>query len=176
MSFFEEIPEPELEAREIHPRHAWQGPPAHMVGATVPIDLVLAGNGEVAVVLDRVRAYPTGVLIDITTLRRAVTDAEDALFGMRQRRSFRFGVELPDGFKIGDGAPGDTRRAMLNAQGGGGSELRYTTEYWLWPLPGEGTMRVACEWRELDLAESVHEVDTAPIRAAAARAVELWPP
>jgi hypothetical protein len=37
-------------------------------------------------------------------------------------------------------------------------------------------MRVACEWRELDLAESVHEVDTAPIRAAAARAVELWPP
>ena len=45
--------------------------------------------------------------------------------------------------------------------------------FWLWPLPAEGPLRFACEWPDEDIEETIAELD-APIRGAAARAVELW--
>jgi hypothetical protein len=179
MSFFDEFPEPEFEVGARRRQPEWAGPPDNVLAATVPLDLVLANTGELAVVLGRVRAYPTGVLFDVTILRRTLGDNEERPFGIRFHRggpgSFRLGVELPDGLRLGAHVGGDPERARLSPQGGGGSDLRYTTEYWLWPLPGEGTMHVACEWRDEGLDEAVRELDTVPILEAAGRAVELWP-
>jgi hypothetical protein len=99
MSFFEEIPGPELEIRETNRQPEWAAPPENVVGAT----------------------------FDVTVLRRTLED-EDRPFGMRFHRSFRFGLELPDGFKLGADVGGDLDRAMLSPQFGAGSDLRYTTE------------------------------------------------
>jgi hypothetical protein len=178
MSFFDEIPEPEFEVRQIHRRPEWAGPPENMVGVTVPVDVVLANSGDLAVVLAGVTAFPSGVLLSIEVLRRVLADEEHEPFGMRMHHSrpggFRIGVELPDGHRLGI-ERGDTGKAMLSPQGGGGGGYSYGMDYWLWPLPGEGTLRFACEWPDQGLAETVHDLDTAPIREAAARAVELWP-
>jgi hypothetical protein len=180
MSFFEEIPGPEIRVEmRPHRQPEWAGPPENMVGTTVPFDLVLANTGDLAVVLGGMTAYPTGVLFDIEILRRTY-DAEEAdpFFGgfhFDKPGSFRIGVELPDGHRLGVGRGGDTSRAVLSPQGGGGGGLSYAMDFWLWPLPGEGALRLACEWPDQGLAETIHDLDTAPIREAAARAVELWP-
>jgi hypothetical protein len=140
MSFFEEIPKPEIEVEARHRQPVWAGPPENMVGTTVPVDRTLANTGDLAVVLGGMTAYPTGVLFDVEILRRTFEGEEDDPFSS-----------------------------------GGGGGLSYAMDFWLWPLPGEGTLRLACEWPDQGLPETVHDLDTAPIRAAAARAVELWP-
>ena len=56
-----------------------------------------------------------------------------------------------------------------------GGGLTWNESYWLWPLPPPGTLLVACEWTDEGIEEAVIELDTAPIREAAARAIELWP-
>jgi hypothetical protein len=180
MGFFDEMPQPEIGARMVHSRPPdWAEPPENMVGATVAVDLILANTGDLAVVLGGLTAYPTGVLLEIEILRRTFEGEEDDPFIRRFHHArpggFRIGVELPDGHRVGADRGGDTSRAMLSPQGGGGGGLSYGMDFWLWPLPGEGTLRVACEWPDEGLAEAVHALDTAPIRAAAARAVELWP-
>jgi hypothetical protein len=180
MSFFEEIPKPEFQVEmRPHRQPEWAGPPENMVGSTVPVDLVLANTGDVAVVLGGMTAYPTGVLFEIEILRRTFEGEEADPFAMRFHHTrpggFRIGVELPGGHRLGADRGGDTSTAMLSPQGGGGGGLSYRMDFWLWPLPGEGTLRVACEWPDQGLGETVCDLDTAPIRAAAARAVELWP-
>jgi hypothetical protein len=53
--------------------------------------------------------------------------------------------------------------------GSGGWARRWEQQGWLWPLPPEGPVTFTSSWGE-DVV-----VDAAPLRAAAARAVELWP-
>jgi hypothetical protein len=179
VSFFDEIPEPDFHVEKIHRRPDWAGPPENMVGSTVPVDLILANTGDLAVVLGRMSAYPTGVRFEIEILRRTFDREESDPFAMHFHHArpggFRIGVELPGGHRLGADRGGDTSRAMLTPQGGGGGGLSYGMDFWLWPLPGEGTLRIACGWPDQGLAETVHELDTAAIRAAAARAIELWP-
>ncbi|MCM3920688.1 hypothetical protein ND748_03220 [Frankia sp. AiPs1] len=47
--------------------------------------------------------------------------------------------------------------------------------YWLWPLPPEGPLTFVAEFLARGLPESRVSVDGAAIRAAADRAVDLWP-
>jgi hypothetical protein len=49
-------------------------------------------------------------------------------------------------------------------------------DYWLWPLPPAGRLRVACQWLEQGIEMSTHDLDTDPFREAAARAQPIWPP
>jgi hypothetical protein len=179
MGFFDEIPRPEIVAGMVHARQPdWAGPPENAVGATVPIDLILANTGDLAVVLGAMTAYPTGVLFEIEILRRTFEGEDDDPFSMRFHHArpggFRIGVELPDGRRLSAERGGDTGSAMLTPQGGGGGGLSYGMDFWLWPLPEDGTLGFACEWPEQGLEAAVETIDTAPIRAAAARAVELW--
>jgi hypothetical protein len=46
--------------------------------------------------------------------------------------------------------------------------------FWLWPLPGPGLLRIACEWPVAGIALREVPVETAPIREAAAKVVQLW--
>jgi hypothetical protein len=180
MSFFEEMPEPEFRVEMSRRRQPdWAGPPENVAGATVPVDLILAHTGDIAVVLGAMTAYPTGVLFDVEVLRRTFEGEDDDPFSMRfhrpRRGGFRLGVELPGGHRLTPYEGGRTDRAMLTERGGGGGGLSYATEFWLWPLPDEGTLRFACEWPDQGVEETVVGVDAGPIRAAAALAVELWP-
>jgi hypothetical protein len=62
----------------------------------------------------------------------------------------------------------------LVGRGGSGGGLSYELGYWLWPLPPAGPVRFACEWPDEGIKETTAALD-APIRDAAARAIELWP-
>ena len=175
MSFFEQPPPP---APEEPPQRQpeWSAPPENFVGATVPFDLVLANTGDVAVTVGGMTAYPTGVAFEVRVLRRE-PGSEDVFFRMHHPGpgGLRLGVELADGSRAiadrGAGEPG--RGPTLTARGGGGG-LSYQLGFWLWPLPPAGPLRFACTWPDEGIDETTAELD-APIREAAARAVELWP-
>jgi hypothetical protein len=183
MGFFDDIPPPDaaIEVERARPPE-WIAPPENVVGVTVPVDRVLANTGDLALALRSMTAYPTGVTFEIAMLRREPPEDGDGddlfrMFHMPREDGLRFGVELPDGRRLAAGrtaaAAGDAPR--LTPRGGGGGGLSYHQEFWLWPLPGDGVLRFACQWPALGIEETVHDLDAAPIRAAAARAVELWP-
>jgi hypothetical protein len=48
-------------------------------------------------------------------------------------------------------------------------------DYWVWPLPEPGTIRVSCEWPLVDIALSTVEIDGAALVDAATRVLPLWP-
>lgn len=65
---------------------------------------------------------------------------------------------------------------VLHGGGGGGGGRSVNRDYWLWPLPPVGRLRVVCQWPDQDIAVNVQDIDAEPILAAARRAVPLWPP
>jgi hypothetical protein len=176
MSFFDEIPPSHPE--EGAPRQPeWAAPPENVVGATVPFDLVLASTGTVAVVVGGMTAYPTGLAFEVRILRREPAP-DDLFFRLHHPRpgGFRFGVELPDGSRaFADQGPAEPGRGpTLSQRGGHGGGLSFELGMWLWPLPPAGPLRFACAWPDEGIEETSAELD-APIREAAARAIELWP-
>ncbi len=62
-------------------------------------------------------------------------------------------------------------------QGGGGSGGRRSVnrDYWLWPLPPAGRLRLVCQWLDHDIAQSVQDLQMQPLMEAAARARPVWP-
>jgi hypothetical protein len=176
MSFFEQVPPPVAdEAPQRQPE--WAAPPEHIVGATVPFDLVLANTGAVAVVVGGMTAYPSGVTFTVRVLRRE--PGPDDLFLLLHHPGpggLRLGVELADGSRVlaerGGAMPGEG--PTLTSRGGGGGGLSYELAYWLWPLPPRGPLRFACTWPDEGIGETIAELD-APIHDAAGRAIELWP-
>jgi hypothetical protein len=173
MSFFDDVPEPE-DHWEVEPRRPpeWSGPPENVVGGTAVLDLVLANDGDTAIVLTGVTAFPTGVALRVSLRRRY----REGLGRGNTLARLRFGVELADGRRTtADRWDEDGDGPRLTQRGGGGGGLVQDWEYWLWPLPPEGMLRIACAWPDEGVEETVVEIDAAPIREAAGRAVELWP-
>jgi hypothetical protein len=175
MSFFEQDPPPfPEEPPQRQPE--WAGPPENVAGVTVPFDLLLANTGDVAVAVGGMTAYPNGVTFTLRVLRRE-PGADDLFMRLHHPRpgGLRLGVELADGSRVlaergAEPGAGPT----LASRGGGGGGLSYELEYWLWPLPPDGPLRFACAWPDEGIEETTAELE-APIREAAARAVELWP-
>jgi hypothetical protein len=176
MSFFEQDPPPEPEEPPAR-QPEWSAPPENFVGATVPFDLVLVNTGDVAVAVGEMAAYPSGVSFVVRVVLRTPAH-HDMFFRLHHPApgGFRFGVELGDGRRVvadhGPQEPGDG--PMLCPRGGHGGGLSYELGYWLWPLPPDGPLRFACAWPDEGIEEATAELE-APIREAAARAVELWP-
>jgi hypothetical protein len=59
--------------------------------------------------------------------------------------------------------------------GGSGSDRTWDGNLWVHPLPPEGPVTFVASWLEHGVAETRAELDGAPIREAAGRAVILWP-
>jgi hypothetical protein len=171
MAFFDELPE-RAEQWATDPRRQpdWIGPPENVAGGAVELARVLANTGDAAVALQGAVAYPTGVELAVGLYRRPRPTLLDTF------ERFRFGIELPDGRRLVDDRWHEDAEATarLVQRGGGGGGLTWRQDYWLWPLPPAGALRVACQWRDEGIEETVVEIDAAPLRAAAARAVELW--
>jgi hypothetical protein len=103
-----------------------------------------------------------------------------AMFG-----EINFGVQFPDGVKVTTQRPYVPDLDMmhppheapthgLTGGGGGGSDMHYEHSYFLWPLPGPGTLTMVCEWSQYGIGETAHDLDTAVILDAAKRARLLW--
>lgn len=187
--------EPEPERYE---RPPWLGPPADELGRAVDLSVVLGRGDRGVVALSHAIAYSTGIELHVVARAGGVSRSDAARFFHEQH----MGVldpdeELPAGFlRLGLELPGGTRvsnlRNVLRSRafeaepdgpvllmhgGGGGQAGQDSVEtkpaYWLWPLPEAGTIRISCEWPLAEIPFTTVELDTAPLREAAARVVRL---
>jgi hypothetical protein len=189
-------PEDEEEPDELR-QPEWMGPPRNVLGAAVPLRLVLARTEEVAVAVTDATAYPTGFELRLVMRSRAAGyggPGDDPfepglMWGIHRRRGrgraepppdfLRFGLAFADGTKatnLGgfpdpEGEPAG--RVLMGGRGGGGGGS-WEMEYWSWPLPPEGALAFVCEWPAKGISLTRAEVDARIVLDAAARAEVLW--
>ncbi len=194
MSFFDDelsrlpLPEPEPEP-EIRP--AWEGPPAGVLPALLPLRAVLVRTDQMLVVVHDFRAYPTGLLFSIGLRNRRpydrdlqqnlLLDPRHWLASRRHQRTLRFGIEFADGRRWSsltqsvtdtEAEPGVP---ILWTQGGGGGDGAYEMRYWLWPLPPPGDLTFHLEWPGCGIGPTSAAVSGQAIVHAAATAEVIWP-
>jgi len=190
MSFFDSIPLPEPPPPEPvrRPHAAWMQPDA-LIPGSVPGELLLIRTEEVAVAIGGICAYPNG--FEFTAHVRMRAEDENGLrghnpfglFGRRGRQAsddvLRLGLLFADGRRGATTgrhwAPDDPEHLVLWPGGGGGSDRRWDGTFWVHPVPPDGPVTFVAAWPEYGVAETQAELDGAAIRAAAARAVILWP-
>jgi hypothetical protein len=192
MSFFELPPLPEPPEAEEPEVPEWVAAPSHVLGAAVPIRLVLARTSEVAVAVLGGTAYPNGFEFKLVVRSRGNWDELDDFDPLVLRRRgrgpdippelLRLGIEFSDGSKAtnlqelwGDPSRQPPSPVLLPGRGGGGAGT-WESEFWVWPLPPEGPLAFVCEWPAREIALSRLEIDAALVREAAAQAEILWEP
>lgn len=180
-----------------HRQPPWIGPPENVLGAAVPLRLVLARTDEVALAITDASAYPSGVMFQVALrLRTLTTEMRRALLASPFHLPWyssepdggneippellRIGVQFADGRKattLGgrDWGQGEPEGPVLMPHGGGGGERSWDVRLWLWPLPPPGPLVFACEWPLANIPLTTAELDAALICDAAERAELLWP-
>jgi hypothetical protein len=114
--------------------------------------------------------------------------------GIRGRRGreippelLRVGAQFADGRKatsvgVGGGIAEDREPGsepsgpLMISRGGGGCGRHWHQGFWFWPLPPDGALQLVCEWPAQGIELTRRAIDTAEIRAAAARAQVIFPP
>jgi hypothetical protein len=192
MSFFESIPQPPPPPEPIQRRRpAWMRSDAVIPGS-VPAEVVLIHTEQVAVAVGSVRAYPNG--FEFTVLVRLRREDETRwpghsdVFERSPRGTRGDGSQLRLGVLYADGRRAattgerwrprddeDDGRLVLQQGGGGGSSRGCDWDFWVHPLPPAGPVTLVASWLGQGVAESQAELDGTAIRAAAGRAVTLWP-
>ena len=191
MSFFDSVPQPPPAPEPLPAaRPAWEQPDA-MIPGSVPGELMLIRTGQVAVAIGSVRAYPNGFEFTVHVRLRDEDEDEPVWhdpfdrFGRRGRQPpadvLRLGLLYADGRRAATtshwwpGEDADPGRLFLEQGGSGGSSRRWDGEFWVHPLPPEGPVTFVASWPQYGAAETRAELDGSAIRAAAGRAVMLWP-
>jgi hypothetical protein len=185
-SFFDGAPEPPAAPEPVEQRQPpWAEMAPNVLPVSVALDVVLVRTGDWAVWLGAASATADGVAFTLTVQGRDEDLEPEAMHPFHARRgdgTLRFGVGFADGRRAIAGAfgmawpTGDAATEIsLAARGGSGGQRRWSQSYWLWPLPPEGPLTFAFAWPAKGIAETTADVDTAPLRAAGTRSVELWP-
>jgi hypothetical protein len=187
MSFFGPPPPPPEPSAEAYRLPPWIGSPDNVLGAGVPLHLLLARTDDAAVAITGATAFPTGVSFDLAIRLREPRAHADFLspvllraLGGDVEELFRFGVQLADGSKavyeeatpFGDQEPAGP---VLASAGGGGGGRSWNFAVWLWPLPPPGPLTFVVQWPAKGIPETRQEADAGSIREAAERAEVLWP-
>jgi hypothetical protein len=154
---------------------------------------MLIRTEQAAVAIGDVRAYPNGFEFTAHVRMRGKDENEpvwhDPLDRHGQRGSqpsgdvLRLGVLYADGRRSATtgehwpppGETADPGRLFLQHNSSGGTARRWDAEFWVHPLPPEGPMTFVASWPEYGVTETRAELAGTAIRAAAARAVILWP-
>ena len=197
MAFFKPPPPPAPPKRWRRPE--WMQPDNYL-GQPVPTDVELAHSAKVRIVLRHLIAYPTGIEFQLVGLVHPNARNNKAVGGFVGRPYyterdenpsrlpdglFRFGIQFSDGSKattledrhIGYFGANRPPSPWLQPGGGGGgysSSAGFSAGYWVWPLPPAGPLAFVCEWPALGIPLTRREIDSGPIRAAAAKATPLW--
>src|SRR5262249_4473544 len=148
----------------------------------------------VGVAVGSVRAYPNG--FEFTVHVRLRREDEEYRHGMSdpfdwhasggrstaRERALRLGILFADGRRTatpsGRPMPPDGAEAgeLVRQQGGAsGSDRRWDGEFWVHPLPPDGPVIFVASWLAYGVTETRAQVEGTAIRAAASRAIELWP-
>ena len=192
MSFFELPPPPPEPERPKMETPEWFGPPDSVLPAPFALEQLLARTDRVALLVHSGRAYPNGFEFAFALVTREPRhgrrhDPMMAWHGMALEQGLtddvlRFGIELADGRKatvfdrfrpFEPDAPAP--EVVLQQRGGGGGGTGWEFRFWAWPLPPPGPLAFVVEWPSEGVPLTRGEVDSGPIRDAAARAEELWP-
>ena len=191
MSFFDSIPEPPPPPEPVRrPRPAWMQPD-EVIPASVPDELILIRTDEVAVAISGIRVYPNGFEFTAHVRMHGKDENEPDWhdpFDRHGRRRQTPGDVLRLGIMYADGRRGattggnwrphgdaDPERLILDHGSSGGTGRRWDGSFWVHPLPPDGPVAFVASWPEFGATETRAELDGAVIRAAAARAVILWP-
>lgn len=199
MSFFESPPPPpEPPERDDFETPEWFGPPRNVLGAPVPIRLVLARTRDVVLAVTDATAYPKGFDLTLAVRSRPPADDDDFdpfelddPFTWRHRRRrgrgeippefLRFGIEFADGekatnlggpFTLGPEKQPEGPVLMPHSGGGGGGD--WDQKFWVWPLPPPGPLAFVCEWPAKEIELTRKEIDAQLVRGAAEHAETLW--
>jgi hypothetical protein len=200
MNFFPDVsPAADGDATEELPEQAWMGAPNDVLPGVVPVELIIGLSESAVVMLPSIRAYPAGLSISIGVRVRGPMHRTDLhseilspytrdLDAEWQATRLKWGFELPDGARVTnlDPRPWSPHSDQLNptpepdgpvltAKRAGGGPRSVNLDYWLWPLPRSGPIRVACQWLAEDIQMSFVELQTQPLLDAAARARSIWP-
>ncbi len=177
-------------------RPSWMEPEDEL-GVAVPLGVVVARSEQGVVAVSHAIVHGNGVSFSFVALARGLTrrvaqqlfheqhhaDSDDLGDGF-----LRIGLELADGTRVsnlgrrrpwGPGRDEEPEGPLFFHHGGGGSmghgdSATLHNDYWLWPLPPAGPIRVSCEWPIVGIPLATVEVDGA-LAAAAAGVVPLWP-
>ncbi|SDO08130.1 hypothetical protein [Geodermatophilus sp. DSM 45219] len=164
--------------------HRRMSPPDNEVPVALPQNLLLGRTDDVAVALLGLQVYSTGVSFDLAVRARAgavlgAGRSLNELFWEHRpgaAQQFLFGVEFADGRRASNlPGPGRADDVVFHSGGGGGGDTSIDQSWWLSPLPPEGPLRLVVRCPDLDLAESVVELDGSEIQRAAQHVVVLWP-
>jgi len=170
-----------------HHRKARQphgGPAQDEIGVLAMSGFQLARGSDVAVALSGITAYSDGLMFHVVVLFADEQKRETLDWSLQEySRSpgrFRLGVQFADGARAttgtGDAPPLETpmNKAVLTMLLSSAGPLRWQGDYWLHPLPTEGTMVLACRWPDRGIDESLVSVETGPLLAAAATSGPVW--
>jgi hypothetical protein len=194
MAFFDSLPKPPPPERPRRTRPAPWHQPDNVIPAAVAGELLMLRTEAAAVALGSLRCYPHGFGFSLHVRVRRLEDGTDLLgdpFGRRRRhfggdtptdQMLRLGIEFADGRRtatnnrhagFGDDFPAD--QLLLQEGSSGSSDRRWDGDFWVYPLPPDGPVTFVSSWLARGVTESRVEMDGAAIRAAAGRAIELWP-
>ena len=194
------VDEPEEEPHHDLRQPEWFAPPSGELGASVALASIIGRSERGVVALSHAVAYSTGVVFEFLGQARGLTRKETHNLFHEQQMGFGFTEDLPDGFlRIGLELAGGgrvsnlgrvpfARRSAVEAPtspvfvqcGGGGSQssddgVLLSVDYWLWPLPEIGELRVSCEWPTVGIPLSTVMLDADRIRVASTNIIQLWP-
>ena len=202
MDFFPDVPPPgDWDEPDELPQPVWSGPPEDVLPGVVPVELILGRSDSTVVMLTGMRAFPTGLGMRLYVQVRGRVhrgDLDNEVFDGPyahhmdadwQTGRLKWGFELADGRRVTNIDPPpqppdyhdplfqswEPDRPVLTGGGGGGGPRSAERDYWLWPLPPAGRLRVACQWLEQRIEMSIQELHTQPFLEAAARAQPVWP-
>lgn len=168
--------------------------PEAVIPGSVPAELLLVRSESAGVAVGSLRAYPNG--FEFTLHVRLRREDEEYRHGMSdpfdwhasgrggttRDQALRLGIlyaderraastsrrpMLPDGAEAGE--------LVLQQGGSSGSDRRWDGDFWVHPLPPDGPVTFVASWLAYGVTETRAQVDGSAIRAAASRAIELWP-
>jgi hypothetical protein len=189
MSLFDEEPAQtaprtgaDWEQHRLH-RHPQSGPPGDEVGMLALSSFLLARTSEVVVAVRGITAYSDGLHLAVVVIFADHARSEDLAYSLQEySRSpgrFRVGIAFSDGRTATSGqrdAPDVEKAGMaqLKLLGSAQQGLMWNGEYWLWPLPSAGPLVVGCRWPDRGIAETLVQIDPAPLLSAAALSRSVW--
>jgi hypothetical protein len=157
--------------------------PDNEVPGSLPVDAILFRSEQAAIVLTTCEAYSHGFDLGVLAYLR---DPPAGDVGIRMAPhapgELAIGVQYAGGRRAGTFGGGSTEEAIPEAerlrvqlQGGQTGNRLMQTSVRVTPLPPAGDVIVVAAWESQGIAECFAALSGDAIRAAAARAVVLWP-
>jgi len=181
----------------------WRAPPVARFCGILPLQQVVVRTANTIVVLNEIRAYFEGALLDITAVTRRPPQASAIWDNPQEHRHLmirrpppdapipdellRFRVVYPDGRSAStldsirpyQSAPPDAPR-LTNAggvsQSGSAQQIEWKMPVWLWPAPPLEVFDLFVSWPGYGIADHTYaRIDGVRIAAAAASSdVPYW--